>query len=60
LRRILVNIEGAEENPQYKVIAYFEPGENDWVLKTGQDIILGKQLRLYEYDESKGEWVKKN
>jgi hypothetical protein len=58
--RILVGIEGAEGKNSYKVIGYFEPGENDWVLKQGRDTMSGKPLDLYEYDNNKKEWVKKN
>lgn len=60
MARILVEITGAEEKPEYKVVASFEPGENDWIIKTGKDTMLGKKLDLYEYSETEGEWVKKN
>jgi len=60
MSRILVQISGAEEKPEYKVIASFEPGENDWVLKTGKDTMAGKQLDLYEYNTDNKEWVKRN
>lgn len=60
MRRILARAEGLGESPAYKVIAYFEPGENDWELKRGEDTTVGKPLDLYEFDENKNEWVKKN
>ena len=60
MKRILVQISGEPEKPEYKVAAYFEPGESDWVLKTGNDTLAGKRLSLYEYDQGKKEWVKKN
>jgi hypothetical protein len=44
----------------YKIIGYFEPGESDWILKSGQDTQFGKKLDLYEYDEADKNWVKKN
>lgn len=56
--RILVSAE--EKSSTYKVVAYFEPGESDWALKQGEDTMVGKQLDLYEFDENKSEWVKKN
>lgn len=60
MRRILVKIEGEQERPEYKIIAYFEPGENDWILKSGEDTMFGKPLGLYEFSEEEQEWVKKN
>ncbi len=60
MARILVEISGEDEKPKYKVAAFFEPGENDWILKTGKDTMLGKKLDLYEFDDNKGEWVRKN
>ncbi len=73
MRRILASVDSTGENPtyasgdnfsltaqNYKVVAYFEPGENDWELKQGEDTMVGKQLDLYEFGESKNEWVKKN
>jgi hypothetical protein len=58
--RILVLVLGQEERPEYKVVAYFEPGENDWVLKTGEDKMAGRKLSLYEFDESRKLWIKRN
>ncbi len=60
LARILISVEGQEGNLKYNVVGYFEPGENDWILKQGKDTMLGKRLDLYEFDQVKGQWVKKN
>lgn len=57
--RILTQIDGSGKS-HYKVVAYFEPGESDWELKQGEDTMVGKPLDLYEFDESKKEWIKKN
>lgn len=60
LRRILLEAQEKETGLNYEVVAYFEPGESDWVLRSGKDKQFGKNLDLYEYDEAQGEWVKKN
>lgn len=60
LRQILVMAEKKDEGLDYKVIAYFEPGEVDWELKDGEDKFFGSSLDLYEYNEELGEWIKKN
>jgi len=60
MRQVLITAERNDNQPHYKLIAYFEPGENDWVLKQGEDKFLGKTLDLYEYNEELGKWVKKN
>ena len=60
LRKILITASGTKQNPRYEVTAYFEPGESDWALKQGKDTIYGQPLDLYEYDEAKKVWVKKN
>lgn len=60
MRKILIEIvTGQNLKPLYEVKAYFEPGESDWTLKQGKDMIYGKPLDLYEYDQVKG-WIKKN
>lgn len=59
LRQILVCARGIDADPQFNVIAYFEPGENEWVLKKGEDIMLGKKTTLYERD-SGGNWAPRN
>ena len=60
IRQLLILVEGTKEAPEYKVIAYFEPGQNNWVLKNGKDTQFGKLLDLYEYDKNTDEWIKKN
>ena len=60
LRMILVKATANSSGFEYKVEAYFEPGESDWLLKTGQDSQSDKDLDLYEFDQNKKEWVKKN
>ncbi|MDD5590164.1 MAG: hypothetical protein PHQ47_03250 [Candidatus Portnoybacteria bacterium] len=44
----------------YNIIGYFEPGDADWVLKSGKDEQFGKSLDLYEYNEANKNWKKKN
>ena len=51
---------GEDDKLEYKVIGYFEPGENDWILKKGEDKFSGVLLDLYEHSEELGRWVKKN
>lgn len=63
LRRLLISVEGKTENPKYKVIGYFESGENQMVLKEGEDILSDKDyedLDLYGWDKTKKEWTKLN
>ena len=60
MRRVLITAEKNDNQPDYKLIAYFEPGENDWVLKQGEDKFSGKPLDLYEHSEELERWVKKN
>lgn len=58
--RVLIEAGKQDNKLNYRLIAYFEPGENDWVLKTGEDKFLGTPLELYEYSEELGQWIKKN
>jgi hypothetical protein len=44
----------------YHQNAFFEPGESDWILKSGQDQTSGRALILFEFDQAKGRWVQKN
>ena len=44
----------------YKVNAVFEPGESDWILKTGQDQASALPLILFELDQATGRWTQKN
>lgn len=60
MRQILVGVGKKNNQLEYKMIAYFEPGENDWVLKRGEDNFSGALLDLYEHSEELEKWVKKN
>jgi hypothetical protein len=60
LRRILLEAQEKETGLSYEVIAYFEPGESDWALKSGQDKQFGKNLDLYEFDDNLKSWERKN
>jgi len=60
LRRLLVSIEGKTENPEYKIIGFFEPGDDQWILKEGKNPIFDKPLDLYGWDGIKSEWTKVN
>jgi hypothetical protein len=60
MARILIEAGRNNSGLNYKVVAYFEPGENDWVLKQGEDKFFGEPLDLYEHSEDLGKWVKKN
>ncbi|MFZ5559454.1 MAG: hypothetical protein ACOZAL_01520 [Patescibacteria group bacterium] len=60
MRQILVEAEKGDGKLDYKVAAYFEPGENDWILKQGEDKFSGSLLDLYEHSEELDQWIKKN
>jgi len=60
MRRLLLQAQEKETGLSYEVIAYFEPGEAQWMLKSGQDTQFGKNLDLYKFDENLKSWVKKN
>lgn len=60
LRMILIKATAQGNSFDYKIEAYFEPGESDWLLKSGQDSQASKNLDLYEFDANSNEWVKKN
>jgi hypothetical protein len=60
MRQVLITAGKKDNQLNYGLIAYFEPGENDWVLKQGEDKFLGKPLDLYEHSEELERWVKKN
>lgn len=60
LRQIFISARGRDVDVQYNVIAYFEPGENEWVLKKGEDIMYGKETILFERDEETNMWVRRN
>lgn len=58
-RRILLFQSVAGPAAEYKVLGFFIPGENGWILKSGKDIIGITSLYLYEKNEETGEWAAK-
>ncbi len=60
LRRLLISVEGKTENPEYKIIGFFEPGDDNWVLKEGKDTVSDETLDLYGWDEKEEKWAKIN
>lgn len=60
LRRMLLNAEKKNNEFNYDVVGYFEPGETTWELKKGEDPFFGETLILYEYNEETALWVKQN
>ncbi len=44
----------------YSVNAVFEPGESDWILKSGQDQTSSLPLILFELDQKSDRWIQKN
>jgi len=44
----------------YAVKAFFTPGESDWVLQSGKDEAIGRNLILYEYNQEAGRWAQRN
>lgn len=59
MRRIILFAKDAGMSG-FEVGAYFEPGQDDWELINGQDILFGKNLDLYEHDDETEAWIKKN
>ena len=60
LRQILVETkEGSEGKINYKVVGYFEPGINEWILEEGDDPYFGKLRELYEWDDINKAWRKR-
>jgi len=59
LREILVEGEGSGGEADYKVAGYFEPGANEWILKSGDDPYFGKLRELYEWDDISKNWRKR-
>lgn len=55
MRKMLI----AREDGNYKVQAIFEPGQDDWMLKSGDDLQFGKPLELYEFDRNQSKWIRK-
>ena len=60
LRQVLVSAAMVNNILNYEIVGYFEPGENNWKLKQGEDKFFGEHLDLYEYNEELEKWVKKN
>lgn len=60
LRRVLLQAQEKEMGLNYEVVAYFEPGEAQWALKSGQDTQFGKNLDLFEFNDTLGRWTKRN
>ncbi|KKT76222.1 MAG: hypothetical protein UW72_C0009G0022 [Parcubacteria group bacterium GW2011_GWF2_44_7] len=62
MRRVLLTADTSQApaNIAYHVDAYFEPGDSDWILKTGKDQKSGLSLILYEYDQNLKRWTKRN
>lgn len=60
MRRLLLEVKEATEEINYKITAFFEPGEVDWQIKQGEDKFFGESLDLYEYSEELESWIKKN
>lgn len=56
LRQILISYKDNE----YKVVGYFEPGENMFELKEGEDTIFGEDVTLYEYSQDTQVWERQN
>ena len=58
--RALVEASGGDL-PMFKVLGYFLPGDNDWVLEQGQDRLFTEAAWvLYEYDATVKDWVLRN
>jgi len=62
LRQLLLvaDTSQAPNKINYAVKAFFTPGESDWVLQSGQDEAIGKNLILYEYNQEARRWVQRN
>jgi len=61
LRRVLLTANLSQmPSISYKVDAFFEPGESDWILKSGKDQRSELPLILYTYDEAQKRWIQKN
>lgn len=59
LRQILVESKETEGKINYKVLGYFEPGNNEWILREGDDPYFGKTGDLYEWDDINKNWKKR-
>lgn len=59
LRQILVESKEADGKIDYKIVGYFEPGNNEWLLKEGDDPYFGKTGDFYEWDDINNIWKKR-
>ncbi len=60
LRQVLIEEkEGSDGKADYKVVGYFEPGANEWILKSGDDPYFGKLREVYEWDDISKAWKKR-
>lgn len=58
-REILVEGKESGGEADCRVIGYFEPGANEWILKDGDDPYFGKLRELYEWDDISKAWKKR-
>lgn len=58
-RRVLMSQMFDGPAAEYKILGFFVPGENGWILKTGKDIEGTVSLKLYEKNEQNNEWTVK-
>jgi len=58
-RRLLVFQSNAGPVAEYKILGFFAPGKNGWILKSGRDIEGTTSFKLYEKNEKTGEWIVK-
>lgn len=56
VRKMLIKI---NEGGKYNIVGFFEPGEDDWKLISGDDSQYGKPLELYEFDNNLNKWIRK-
>ncbi|MDP3057306.1 MAG: hypothetical protein Q8N37_02175 [bacterium] len=56
-RRVLMSQSVSGPAAEYKVLGFFIPGENGWILKSGKDIGGATSLKLYEKNETSSEWI---
>lgn len=59
LAQIIVRREMKNGEPTYQTIASFEPAEDGWNLKHGENTLFGQGLELYEFNNDSSEWEKK-
>ncbi len=54
---LLVADMSSGQDVKYTQKAFFEPGESDWILKSGKDLPLGQHFNLYSFNQTAGQWV---